>query len=312
MRNDKIDEAKAISLDTIARARGLILKKAGSERVGPCPNCGGTDRFAINIAKNIFNCRVCCGRGRGAISFVMFLDRVGFRDAVETLTGPQKAGGITTRFQRSKSADDDYHRRQREKARWLWVQRKPISGTVAETYLREVRGIACPLPPTLAFLTPRKADHHPAMIAAFGLCDEIEPGIIAAPRDVVAVHLTLLKPDGSGKAEIDPDKIMIAGPSGSPIVIAPPNDLLGLAICEGIEDALSIHEATGLGAWAAGSAPHLGKLADAVPSYIDCVSVFVDDDADQQGERNAAQLAKQLKARGIFAEVLPLADTISS
>ena len=41
------------------------------------------------------------------------------------------------------------------------------------------------------------------MIAAFGLCDESEPGVIIAPRDVTAVHLTLLRPDGSGKAEVE-------------------------------------------------------------------------------------------------------------
>ena len=35
------------------------------------------------------------------------------------------------------------------------------------------------------------------MIAAFGLPDEPEPGILAPPRNVTAVHLTLLKPDGS-------------------------------------------------------------------------------------------------------------------
>jgi putative DNA primase/helicase len=48
-----------------------------------------------------------------------------------------------------------YERQQHEKARWLWSRRKPISGTIAETYLRTARGIACPLPPTLGFLPVR-------------------------------------------------------------------------------------------------------------------------------------------------------------
>ena len=34
------------------------LKKVGSELVGPCPNCGGTDRFAVRH-DGIFNCRHC-------------------------------------------------------------------------------------------------------------------------------------------------------------------------------------------------------------------------------------------------------------
>ena len=48
-----------------------------------------------------------------------------------------------------------------------------------------------------------------------------------------AVPLIKLKPDGSGKAYIEPNKITVGkGALGSPIVLAPPNDLLGLAIIE--------------------------------------------------------------------------------
>ena len=79
------------------------------------------------------------------------------------------------------------------------------------------------------------------MIAAFALTDEPEPGVLGEPEDVHAVHLTLLLPDGSGKAAVAPNKITIASPAGMPIVLAPMNDLMGLAITEGIEDALSVH-----------------------------------------------------------------------
>ena len=199
----------------------------------------------------------------------------------------------------------DYERRQRDKARWLWSQRQPLAGSIAEFYLREARGITCTLPPTLGFLSPRKPGQHAALISAFALPDEIEPGLLAAPRDVASVHLTLLKPDGTGKADTKPNKLFVGSPGGLPIVIAPPNDLLGLAITEGIEDAMSVHQATGLGAWAAGSAPHMPMLANAVPDWIDCVSVFAD--ANLAGESNSEKLAAALNARGIHAEVLPSA-----
>jgi hypothetical protein len=77
--------------------------------------------------------------------------------------------------------------------------------------------------------------------------------------------------------------------------------LLGLAITEGIEDALSAHEATGLGAWAAGSASFMPKLAAAVPNYIECVTVFAHDDAS--GRRGAVALAMALTDRGIEARI---------
>ncbi len=94
----------------------------------------------------------------------------------------------------------------KSKAQWLWRSRLPIGGTVAELYLRKARGYAGVIPPTLAFLPARK-DHPPALIAAFGLCSEPEPGELAiAEADVRAVQLIKLAPDGSGKADCEPNK----------------------------------------------------------------------------------------------------------
>jgi hypothetical protein len=90
------------------------------------------------------------------------------------------------------------------------------------------------LPATLGFL-PARGVHAPAMIAAFGLPSEPEPGQLAIADDAVCgVHITRLAPNGLGKACTDADKIMIGMSVGSPIVLGPPNDLLGLAITEGI------------------------------------------------------------------------------
>jgi Toprim domain len=186
-------------------------------------------------------------------------------------------------------------------------ERRPISGSIAEVYLRQARGYRGQIPATLGYLPPR-GEHGPSMIAAFGLTTEPDVGRIAiADAALRGVHITRLKPDGSGKAETDLDKIMIAMSIGSPITLAPPNDLLGLAIGEGIEDALSAYEVTGLGAWAAGSASRLPRLADAVPSYIEAVTLLVDDDKD--GRRYAAECRERLIVRGIKEIRLALADT---
>jgi hypothetical protein len=160
---------------------------------------------------------------------------------------------------------------------------------LAERYLREVRGIHCPLPATLAYLAPTRSGHHPALVAAYGMPDELEPGILAEPENVDAVHLVLLKSDGSGKANVKPNKVTVGSPAGQPIVLAPLNDLLGLAITEGVEDALSVHAASGLGAWAAGGASHMPKLAGAVPDYIDWFRIIAD--GNETGYRNAFELS---------------------
>ena len=190
----------------------------------------------------------------------------------------------------------DYELRQRRKAAWLWSKRRPIQGTPAEHYLRAVRGYCGLIPKSLAFLPPAKPEHHPAMIAAYALVDEPEPGVLSPPCNVQAIHLTLLKSDGSGKAEVGHAKLTISSPRGRPIALAPPNDLLGLAITEGIEDALTVHEATGLGAWAAGSAPMMPALAYVLPGYIEAVTIYAHDDG---GRQYSLQLADRLSARGI-------------
>jgi hypothetical protein len=51
----------------------------------------------------------------------------------------------------------EYQRQQHDKAAWWWSQRRPITGSIAEKYLRERRRIACPLPPTLGFLPSKSA-----------------------------------------------------------------------------------------------------------------------------------------------------------
>jgi hypothetical protein len=163
-----------------------------------------------------------------------------------------------------------------------------------------MRGYGGVLQPTLAFL-PGHWGHQPALMAAFGMPSEPEPGELAiAGADLKAVHLTKLKPDGSGKVDIKPNKIAVGHHLGAPIVLAPPNDLLGLTICEGVEDALSTHEATGIGAWASGGATFLPALADAVPEYTDTITIFGDDDVT--GRRCALQLAVRLLERGFHKD----------
>jgi Toprim domain len=197
----------------------------------------------------------------------------------------------------------DYERRQHEKAAWLWTRRYRIIGTVAERYLR-ARGYHGSIPSTLGFL-PASRGYPPAIIAAFGEPEEPEPGILAAPRAVIAVHITRLKPDGSDRERGLDAKLMIGRSIGSPIVLAPVNDLLGLAITEGIEDALSVKVATGLGTWAAASAGRMPPLADIVPPYVETVTIFAH--PEKIGQDKACELAKKLHGRGIetFIEGLP-------
>jgi hypothetical protein len=189
----------------------------------------------------------------------------------------------------------DANATRRRKAAWLWSEARTASGTIAGSYLRS-RGIHL-TPPSLRFL-PARGEHGPAMVAAFGVPTEPEPGRYHLSQ-VTAVHLTRLQRDGSGKA---PDaegrsKIMVGVTEDWPIPLVPPNDFGGLAVAEGIENALSMHQATGLGAWAAGAAVRLPKLARVIAElrYVESVTIAMDGDA--AGRRYALALATELQRR---------------
>lgn len=301
------EQAHSANLVAVAEGYGVKLRRgAANEFVGPCPACrDGNDRFAINTKKRTWSCRQCLGGKNGknaggdAIDLIRQIERCSVGEAVQRLTGSSWRA-LEHRRPICAEAEDD--RVGPGKAQYFWRQRQPLVGSVAETYLRQARGYGGALPPTLGFL-PARGEHPPALIAAFGIATEPEPAILAiADGAVKAVQFVKLKPDGSGKADVDPNKIIIgAGALGSPIVLAPPNDLLGLAITEGLEDALSVHEATGLGASASGGAGRMPALAATVPHYIDFVTIIPD--RDPAGIKGANDLAVGLRQRGIKHEV---------
>jgi hypothetical protein len=85
-----VEEAKSPGLAEVVMQRGgLRLKRQGHRLTGPCPRCGGDDRFYVNTDLGLFNCNGCdCGKGKkGAVDFVEFLDGCSFLQACETLTG---------------------------------------------------------------------------------------------------------------------------------------------------------------------------------------------------------------------------------
>ena len=81
----RLEEARAIRIEDEAARRGIKLRGV-NERSGPCPACGGEDRFSINIKKQLWNCRGC-QTGGDVIALVRHLDGVSFEDALEMLAG---------------------------------------------------------------------------------------------------------------------------------------------------------------------------------------------------------------------------------
>jgi hypothetical protein len=185
--------------------------------------------------------------------------------------------------------------------RSLWRRSVPARGTIVQTYLQK-RGCWVDSE-TIRFL-PARDGYDPALIVPFGIPDEPEPGVLdITTANIYGVQLTKLKPDGSGKADVEPKKITLGQCVGYPIVLAPPNDPMALTVAEGVEDALSNHLVSRRGAWAAGGANRMPALADAVPSFIESATILVDD--NEAGRRGSRELARRLHARGVEVLLLP-------
>src|SRR5262249_55239629 len=88
--------AKAVPIERELERRGIRLKRVGRELIGPCPVCGGTDRFGANIRKQKWNCRGCGGKG-DVIDLVKHIDGCTLGEAARTLTGMSSRPASPTR-----------------------------------------------------------------------------------------------------------------------------------------------------------------------------------------------------------------------
>lgn len=87
-----VEQAKQADLVSLAERYTELRKEAAREWAGPCPKCGGTDRF--HVTAEWFFCRHCHPKRGDAIEFMQWAGGAGgFRAAVERLTGAALPGG---------------------------------------------------------------------------------------------------------------------------------------------------------------------------------------------------------------------------
>lgn len=104
-----------------------------------------------------------------------------------------------------------------------------------------------------------------------------------------------MKKDGSGKAIVQPNKMMLGPYAGAAVRFAKP--ALVIAIAEGIETALSIAQACPhLAVWAALSAPCMRALQ--LPKVVQEMIICADNNLDGTGERAAENAAARFVNEG--------------
>ena len=221
--------AKGMPIDEIADRLGIAgLKRAGREMTGPCPVCGGRDRFSINLDRQVFNCRHC-GGGDG-IKMTELVLSVEFKDALSWLVGdaeasidPAEARRRAEKAERDRAArlaeEERYRRKRIAAARAIWAEGKPAARSPVADYLA-ARG----MPAWLLDAPPHCLRYHPALrytvpsSSAFG-GDVIHTGpamlarVQAPDGSLIGVHRTWIDPSRpKGKA-------LITGPDGAPLQV---------------------------------------------------------------------------------------------
>jgi phage/plasmid primase-like uncharacterized protein len=290
-RTEWIERARGEPISTILRQRGIKLRKQAHELVGACPVCKeGVDRFAVDLRRQLFNCRKC-GRGGGdAIALVRFLDRCDFLVAVERIAGPPPEDKQTVEAPVARAPADqaDVERRLRNAER-IWNEAGPIAGTAGATYLAG-RGIALDDVPDHGGLR-----WHPRCIWENGTA----PCVVSRFTDAITGE-----PRGIHRRPITGAKPMTLGPIGGAVIRLWPDAEVttGLVVGEGIETTLAAatrmtHRGVTLRpAWAAGCALNVKRFP--VLPGVDCLTLLVDADESGTGQSAAAECAARWREAG--------------
>jgi phage/plasmid primase-like uncharacterized protein len=289
-----IDTAKIIRSINLLALLGWTGRKRkaachGGEWAGPCPMCGGFDRFVVwpNAERPGWYCR---GEGRGgdAIALVQAVHHLDFVDACEMLVGKQLVERLfpTATGERIEAADAADEAARTRSARSMWAATVPAAGTVVQRYLA-TRGITITVPKSMRFASLRHPDGrtYPAMVAAVQRAPE---------RDVVGIHRTFLAPGGEGKADTDPTRMSLGPIAGGAVRLGPSGPVL--VVGEGIESCMSVMQEAGIPAWAALSTSGLRNLV--LPDLPLAAEVIIAADHDEPGVKAADAAAERWTAEG--------------
>ena len=275
MRTRTIDAA-------VGRWKGILLALGLEERLlsgkhGPCPMCGGKDRFrfADQEGSGNFFCNKC-GSGSG-IELAMKITGKDFKAVANEID--KLVGRIQQQEPRRSKGDAEKIKR------ILAGCRPPKTGGPVRKYLQS-RGVpfspALREHPALAYYEDGKEKgKHPAMVA-----------ILASNEGAtLGLHVTYLG-DGKKADVAQQKKIFKAGNSLGQSVVMLTKKYAHMGVAEGIETALAVMKKMKVPCWAATSAGMLEKFNP--PEGVTEISIFGDNDESFTGQKSAYTLANRI------------------
>ncbi len=298
MNQDIIEKARDVRIEDETASRGIRLH-GRIDRCGPCPVCGGDDRFSINVRKQVFLCRGCNAAG-DVIALVQHLDGLSFQEAVETLADSREP-----RPERRQPPA-----RTAEPARpqfWpiLWERALDPRGTLVEIYLATRRLILPDIPrdtadyppadcirfdPDCKFGAGPNGVRHPAMVVL------VHNILTNAPQ---AIQRTALTADGTALKHNGKTLRMSLGPTaGGAVKLSPDEDVeQGLCIGEGVETVLAGMQRFGLRpAWALIGTTGLACFP--VLPGIEGLHILTENDANGANARAVAECTERWREAG--------------
>lgn len=261
-----VADARAVTCEEYAERAGWPLKRQSAYLTGPCPKCGGDDRFSIQTVENKWNCRNCGIGGYDAISLVQHLDarfeNMAVKDAFikvcEVVTGRSAQEAMSREEADRRKAELEAKRRKNEKiaeqkraearaaAHRLWKAARPAGHVIAE-YLEarkiniepEQLRMAVRQATALSYYHDGKKRHEgPAMICAIQWANGYFGGVHRTWTDPARPKGKALILSADGKEALDSKKTLGSLGDGAIRLFTPP-DARRLVLGEGNETTLT-------------------------------------------------------------------------
>ncbi len=270
-----------------------ILKRYGVDEKhlrnahGPCPLCGGADRFRFDNkgGTGSYFCSHCgAGYGLDLLAGITGRTKVSLADELAPMLGNFAATSWTP-------APD-------MRKRIAWITSNLRHGSEVPEVLAYVRGRGLKLSSDIfAIPSARYYDEDRKLVGTF---PAMVTRFCAPAGELVTYHLTYVQ--GGKKAPVSHPKKMLTPlmpMAGGALRLTRAHPHMGLA--EGVETALAVMQDFGVPCWAAASASMLEKFIP--PAGVESVIVFAEYDASFTGQKAAFALAHRLKGLGVAVEV---------
>ena len=296
MRNNSLFEQAALCVNNSIESFVISVLPNGIKRgheyiaLNPTRSDSSLGSFGINLINGKWADFATGDKGGDIISLYAYLCGLSQYEAAKAIVG----GDIITSYvlQPLKStataqvSNSKYYKK-------IWQESHCAENSLVTEYFKS-RCIAGAIPPTIRYhhklYHKPTGFHFPAMVAAVTVWPHIE---------VSAIHRTYLKPDGTGKANVAPNKMMLGSVKSGAVRLSNPSSKLILT--EGIETALSVAMSTGLPTWATLSTS--GMLNVEVPPLEITQKIIIAADNDNAGIGAANKLADRLLSAGYGVQI---------